>query len=92
MKKFNIDQVENTGITIDTIKGLAEAINDLVDDDISIFTTYPSSDSNACYRANRLGIKLLALSNAAIDTADKAKKQINQAIKNYLESGEKQCN
>lgn len=92
MEKFDIDQVEDTRITIDTIKGLVEAINDLVDDDISMFTTYPSSSSGTRYHANRLGVKLLALSNAAIDTADKAKKQIDQVTKSYLESGDKQCN
>ena len=43
MKKFNIDQVEDTNITLDTVKGLAQTINDLLEDNVSLFTEYPST-------------------------------------------------
>lgn len=44
MKKFNIDQVEDTNVTLDTVKGLAQTINDLLEDNVSLFTEYPSTN------------------------------------------------
>ena len=66
MKKFNIDQVEDTNITLDTVKGLAQTINDLLEDNVSLFTEYPSTHKGVKWQADRLVTKLQALAKATI--------------------------
>lgn len=83
MKNFNIDQVEDINTTLDTILGLAQTINDLVSDEIILFTDYPSKNKGKKYRADRLGSKLLALSDAGISTTEQAQEQINTIVNNY---------
>ncbi len=76
MKKFNIDQVEDTNITLDTVKGLAQTINDLLEDNVSLFTEYPSTHKGVKWQADRLVTKLLALAKATITATTNAQNQI----------------
>lgn len=84
----NINQVEATNITLETVLGLSQAINDLLSDSITLFTEYPSQDNSKKYRADRLGSKLLALSAASIQMTEKAQGQIETAVQSLMESGE----
>lgn len=90
MKKFNISQVEDTNITLETVLGLAQAINDLVSDDGTLLFDYPSKNSGEKYQAERMATKLLALSDAAIQVTEKARKQIDTAVKSLMEAGDQQ--
>ena len=92
MKKTNLDQVENTNITLETILGLTQTINDLVSDNATLLVDYPSKDNGERYQANRMATKLLALSDAAIQATEKAQKQIDTAVKSLMEAGDKSCN
>lgn len=83
MKNFNIDQVEDINTTLETVLGLSQTINDLVSDDIILLTNYPSKNKGEKYRADRLGSKLLALSDAGISTTKQAQEQINNVVHNY---------
>ena len=89
MKKFNIDQVEDTNITLDTVKGLAQTINDLLEDNVSLFTEYPSDNASVKFRANRLADKLLALASAMIATNKATKQELQLGINALLKGGEK---
>lgn len=84
----NINQVEATNITLETILGLSQAINDLLSDSVTLLTEYPSKDNGKKYRADRLGSKLLALSAASIQMTEKAQGQIETAVQSLMESGE----
>lgn len=88
MEKFKLDQVEVTGITLETILCLSRAINDLLEDDITLFTEYPSKDSGTRYRADRLGGKLLALSATTIQETKRAQKQIEAATNSLMKDGD----
>lgn len=90
MKKFNISQVEDTNITLETVLGLAQAINDLVSDDGTLLADYPSKNSGEKYQAERMATKLLVLSDAAIQITKKARKQIDTAVKSLMEAGDQQ--
>lgn len=92
MEKFNISQVEETNITLETVLGLAQTINDLLIDNTDLFTDYPSKDNGKKYQANRLLTKLMALSAAAIQTTEKAQGQVNNAVVSLMEDGDKPCN
>lgn len=92
MEEINIDQVENTNITLETILGLAQTTNDLIQDEIKLLTEYPSDDSGKRYQADRLATKLLALSAATIEATKKAQIQINVATHDLMKVGGKQCN
>lgn len=92
MDKINIDQVENTNITLETILGLAQAANDSIQDEIELLTEYPSDDNGKKYRADRLATKLLALSAATIEEAKKAQVQIDVATRDLMKVGDEQCN
>lgn len=83
MKNLNINQVEDINITLETILGLAQTINDLVSDEIILLTDYPSKNKGERYRADRLGSKLLALSDAGISTTKQAQEQINNVVHKY---------
>ena len=89
MKKFNIDQVEDTNITLDTVKGLAQTINDLLEENISMLVAYPSDDASVKIRANRLADKLLALASATITATTTAQNQISTAVNGFYKDGEK---
>ena len=41
-----IDQVESTNIILNTILGLSQTLNDLLEDNIGLLTEYPSTDEN----------------------------------------------
>lgn len=92
MEKTNLDQVENTNITLETILGLTQTINDLVSDNATLLVDYPSKDNGKKYQANRMATKLLALSDTAIQATEKAQKQIDAAVKSLMEAGDKSCN
>lgn len=85
MKNFNIDQVEDINTTLETILGLAQTINDLVSDEIILFTEYPSKNKGERYRADRLGSKLLALSGAGISTTEQAQSKLEMVVKSYYQ-------
>ena len=89
MKKFNIDQVEDTNITLDTVKGLAQTINDLLEDNVSLFTEYPSTHKGVKWQADRLVTKLLALAKATITATTNAQNQIETVAKDFYKGGEK---
>lgn len=87
MKKTNIDFVEDTGITLDTILGLSQTINDLLEDNILLLTEYPNADKDRKYQANCLADKLLALASTTTSTTEKAQKQLETATKKLLKGG-----
>ncbi|MQB64547.1 hypothetical protein [Limosilactobacillus reuteri] len=89
MKKFNIDQVEDTNITLDTVKGLAQTINDLLEDNVSLFTEYPSTHKDVKWQADNLVTKLLALAKATITATTNAQNQIETVAKDFYKGGEK---
>jgi len=86
MKK-NSDQVEEVRIVLDTILGLSQTINDLVENDIALFYEYPSDDEGEKWQAKRLGRKLLALATATINTTEKAQNQIELIANELLKGG-----
>ena len=88
MKKFNIDQVEDTNITLDTVKGLAQTINDLLEDNVSLFTEYPSTHKDVKWQADNLVTKLLALAKATITATEKAQNQIELVAEKLIKDGE----
>ena len=89
MKKFNIDQVEDTNVTLDTVKGLAQTINDLLEDNVSLFTEYPSTHKGVKWQADRLVTKLLALAKATITATTNAQNQIELVAEKLIKDGEK---
>ena len=88
MKKFNIDQVEDTNVTLDTVKGLAQTINDLLEDNVSLFTEYPSTHKGVKWQADRLVTKLLALAKATITATTNAQNQIELVAEKLIKDGE----
>ena len=90
MDKFNLNQVEDTNITLETVLGLAQTVNDLVSDNITLLTDYPSQDGGEKYQANRLATKSTALSAATIQATGKAQGQVNTAVKSLMEAGYQQ--
>ena len=89
MKKFNIDQVEDTNITLDTVKGLAQTINDLLEDNVSLFTEYPSTNKGVKWQADNLVTKLLALAKATITATTNAQNQIGNVAEDFYKGGNK---
>ena len=89
MKKFNIDQVEDTNITLDTVKGLAQTINDLLEDNVSLFTEYPSTNKGVKWQADNLVTKLLALAKATITATENAQNQIENVAEDFYKCGNK---
>ena len=89
MKKFNIDQVEDTNITLDTVKGLAQTINDLLEDNVSLFTEYPSTHKGVKWQADNLVTKLLALAKATITATENAQNQIETVAEEFYKGGNK---
>lgn len=90
MKKTNLNKVEDTNITLETDLGLAQTANDLVSDNITLLTDYPSKSNGEKYQANRLATKLMALSAATIQATEKAQSQVNTAVKSLMEAGDQQ--
>ena len=84
--KNTIDQVESTNIILDTILGLSQTLNDLLEDNIRLLTEYPSTDESEKKRANCLATKLLALSSATTSETKQAQKQIEQSVKALIEN------
>ena len=89
MKKFNIDQVEDTNITLDTVKGLAQTINDLLEDNVSLFTEYPSTHKGVKWQADNWVTKLLALAKATITATENAQNQIENVAEDFYKGGNK---
>lgn len=89
MKKFNIDQVEDTNITLDTVKGLVQTINDLLEDNVSLFTEYPSTNKGVKWHADNLVTKLLALAKATITATENAQNQIENVAEDFYKGGNK---
>ncbi|MCT3201586.1 hypothetical protein EGO58_07175 [Limosilactobacillus reuteri] len=87
MDKTNIDQIESVNVTLETVLGLAQTINDLIENDISLFNTYPSDDEGEKWRMKRLGSKLNALSSATITATEKAQQQIDLVVNELLKGG-----
>lgn len=76
-----LDQVEQMNITLETIAGLAAATSDLLENDPTLLTEYPSDQPGAKYKANRLMDKLLALSAATATMTNQAQQQLSAALK-----------
>lgn len=90
MEKTDLNRIEDTNITLETILGLAQTVNDLVSDNITLLTDYPSKSNGKKYQANRLATKLMALSAATIQATEKAQGQVNTAVKSLMEAGDQQ--
>ncbi|PWT37329.1 hypothetical protein [Limosilactobacillus reuteri] len=86
MKK-TIDQVRDTNVVLDTILGLSQTINDLVENDIALFFEYPSANEGEKWQAKRLGNKLLALAKATITATEKAQNQVGLVANELLKGG-----
>ncbi|MCC4499953.1 hypothetical protein [Limosilactobacillus reuteri] len=86
---MKLDHIENVAISLDTLKGLEETINDLLEANVTLFTEYPSSDKVVKFRANRLADKLLALASAMIATNKATKQELRLGINALLKGGEK---
>lgn len=89
MKNFDINKAENTQLTLDTAKGLVDAINDLVESKTLLFTEYPGANQGKNFQANRLYSQLLSLSCASINTIEQAQNQLNSIVDDYYKGGEK---
>ena len=89
MKKFNIDQVEDANVTLNTVLGLAQTINDLLEDNVSLFTEYPSTNKGVKWQADRLVTKLLELASATITATANSQNQIETVAKDFYKGGEK---
>lgn len=89
MKKTNLDQVEDVTITLDTVLGLAQTINDLLEENVSMLVEYPSNNAGVKFQTNRLADKLLALASATITATTTAQNQISTAVKSFYKDGEK---
>ena len=89
MKKFNIGQVEDTNTTLATVKGLAQTINDLLEDNVSLFTEYPSTNKGVKWQADNLVTKLLALAKATITATENAQNQIETVAEDFYKGGNK---
>lgn len=81
-------QVEATSISIQTLNGLAQTINDLVSEEQELFSISSGNES--------LGFKLTALSSAIVEMAKKANRQNNVVAKAlfmeyHAKDGEEQC-
>ncbi len=90
MKKTDLNRIEDTNITLETVLGLAQTVNDLVSDNITLLIDYPSQDEGEKYEAGRLATKLMALSAATIQAAEKAQNQISTAVTAIMKAGDKQ--
>lgn len=86
---MKLDHIENAGASLDTLKGLEETVNDLLEDNITLFTDYPSSDKSIKWRADRLADKLLALANAMIVTNKTTQHELQLGLSALLKDGEK---
>ena len=73
-----IDQVESTNIILNTILGLSQTLNDLLEDNIGLLSEKKKAD--------RLATKLLALSSATTSETKQAQKQIEQSVKALIEN------
>ncbi|WP_283577836.1 hypothetical protein [Limosilactobacillus reuteri] len=89
MKKTNLNQVEDANITLDTVLGLAQTINDLLEDNVSLFTEYPSTHKGVKWQADRLLTKLLALAKATITATTNAQNQIENVTEDFYKGGNK---
>ena len=86
---MKLDHIENAAISLDTLKGLEETINDLLEENISMLMEYPSDNASVKFRANRLADKLLALASAMIATNKATKQELQLGINALLKGGEK---
>lgn len=89
MEKFNIDQVEDANVTLNTVLGLAQTINDLLEDNVSLFTEYPSTNKGVKWQADNLVTKLLALAKATITATTNAQNQIETVAEDFYKGGNK---
>lgn len=87
MDRTTINQIEGVNVTLETVLGLAQAISDIVENDISLFNIYPSDDEGEKWRMKRLGSKLNALSSATITATEKAQNQIELIANELLKGG-----
>ena len=89
MKKTNLNQVEDANVTLNTVLGLAQTINDLLEDNVSLFTEYPSTHKGVKWQADRLVTKLLALAKATITATTNAQNQIETVAEDFYKGGNK---
>ncbi|MGM9883498.1 MAG: hypothetical protein ACI31K_04970 [Limosilactobacillus reuteri] len=86
---MKLDHIENVAISLDTLKGLEETINDLLEENISMLMAYPSDNASVKFRANRLAEELLALASAMIATNKATKQELQLGVNALLKGGEK---
>lgn len=89
MDRTTINQIEGVNVTLETVLGLAQTINDLLEDNVSLFTEYPSTHKDVKWQADRLVTKLLALAKATITATTNAQNQIETVAENFYKGGNK---
>lgn len=87
MDRTNINQIESVNVTLETVLGLSQTISDLVENDIALFSEYPSADKGKKWRAKRLANKSLAVATATISTTEKAQNQVELVANELLKGG-----
>ena len=86
MQNFNTDQLENINATLETLKGLLYATNDITEQAYNLVSGKLAGDNDILApQLDRLGDELLALSNSSIKTAKQAQGQLNSVTRELLE-------
>ena len=86
MQNFNTDQLENINATLETLKGLLYAANDITEQAYNLVSGHLATDSDILApQLGRLGDELLALSNSSITITEQVQGQLNSVTRELLE-------
>lgn len=86
MQNFNTDQLENINATLETLKGLLYAANDITEQAYNLVSGKIAGDNDILApQLGHLGDELLALSNSSITMTEQAQGQLNSVTRELLE-------